>query len=417
MAGQKEGTGDSTIALLVMGGILVCLGVYVAWAHLFTVMLWIARVESWLLWPFMWVGSQLSDTVAADWARWLAFLEKPTIKLETSTHLWGLADVAGRYFRWHVVMIVAAFCTWAFWSNKVWAWRRKMSLEDLIGYNGRVWPRMRVVARLSAKLGDLERGPWRAAEHPHEWAKRVGALNIGTTTNRQGEEEFVQQEGEFLPEKAYAGFAAQLGPLWKGSFDDRPFHERVLAAVFMARVLDRRDDAVWLLDEVGGGARWDKAQPKRIGFAVGERVPARVQEILAVGYKDRELQALLACHAHVYNVLAALLDKAREKYGSLATADFRWLKVCDRTLFYCLNSIGRRVAWVEAAGLRAHAVVERERGEPMITPAVVSAVTALHDSLWGDGWVSDTHAEVVEGENLRVFSASEPVFDGFFGSK
>ena len=95
--------------------------------------------------------------------------------------------------------------------------------------------------------------------------------------------------------------------------------------------------------------------------------------------------AIMRRHYHVNNVMAALLTEARQQVGILSGSDFIWLKIVDRTLFYILNQVGRRVARAEAAGARSHADAEALTGKAIMAPQVDTAVVALKAELQGEG--------------------------------
>jgi len=83
----------------------------------------------------------------------------------------------------------------------------------------------------------------------------------------------------------------------------------------------------------------------------------------------------------------SLLNMARLRAGVLAPAQFAWLKLVDRPLWYALASLGFETEGVsrylhpnprvEAAGARDHWAVERFIGAPVINPSIDCAVEAL----------------------------------------
>ena len=91
-----------------------------------------------------------------------------------------------------------------------------------------------------------------------------------------------------------------------------------------------------------------------------------------------------ACYTNCW--MSALLEFARGK-GVIACSKFIWLRPADRILWYALNQCGRRVAWCEAAGVRAHLQVEDDQGKAITTPQVEGAVMALEESLFQSGYI------------------------------
>ncbi len=88
-------------------------------------------------------------------------------------------------------------------------------------------------------------------------------------------------------------------------------------------------------------------------------------------------------HAWVETSMAALLDWARINGGVLASADFLWLKLDDRAMWYVLNAVGRPTILVEASGAIAHWRAELVTRRPMPEPDVDEAVFGLEEYLAG----------------------------------
>lgn len=92
-------------------------------------------------------------------------------------------------------------------------------------------------------------------------------------------------------------------------------------------------------------------------------------------------QAMAVCdkHAFVGTAMMNLYDWAKSGGGVLASAEFIWLKPCDRTLWYALNSHGGRVPHIEGAGIFAHWRAEQAYHRPLQDPYVAEAVTGIFD--------------------------------------
>ncbi len=88
----------------------------------------------------------------------------------------------------------------------------------------------------------------------------------------------------------------------------------------------------------------------------------------------------LSKHAYTYTGLMSLLLAAREG-GTLAPSTFRWLKGRNRTLWFALNCVGKKVAYTESSGTFAHWLLETHAKIAIPHPEVTEAIEALRISL------------------------------------
>lgn len=99
--------------------------------------------------------------------------------------------------------------------------------------------------------------------------------------------------------------------------------------------------------------------------------------------KEKHAIEVMTKHAFVITGLMALLDEARGG-GVVAPLEFRWLKYQDRTLWYALTSVGRKTAFVEAAGPFAHWLLETHLGRAISHKETTEAVEALYGAVMPD---------------------------------
>ena len=100
-----------------------------------------------------------------------------------------------------------------------------------------------------------------------------------------------------------------------------------------------------------------------------------------------EARRVTADHAYTAPALMSLLNVARRRHGVLAPAQFAWLKLVDRPLWYALHSLGFETEGigrylhpnprVEALGARDHWAVECAAGVPVIEPDLTRAMQTL----------------------------------------
>ena len=239
------------------------------------------------------------------------------------------------------------------------------------------WPSITPVLTLDLLKEDLESGEWAMAQMPIDFCHKNKLLHV---TEEQGKKIWVMNRAE--AEKA---FVMQMGPLWKG-VENLPIHLKALAVIFISRALRDEKTANKLLDQIAASA-----QNGKLNFA-------GVEELVKKYRKHHIFKWLEQRHAYVGTLMATLLELARSN-GVLASAEFLWLKPVDRRMFYVFNSVGRRVACVEAAGLFAHWKAEQKLKRLLRAPMVEQAVVALEEAV--------TNSLYIEGgESWRINNAA-----------
>jgi hypothetical protein len=461
-AGSGSGKGDDDLLLLAIGVlVLIVILAVVFWKHVVFLVIWMLRAEAFVLDPFI---QLMPASVQAQWDAWQAVLAAPNF--DTWAKVRRALSIGGGWFRVPAVLIGILVAVWALRSEVTRRWSGSWSLRRLVEYNTTVWPRMSPTLGLLGDEAEKDRGPWTRAKTPVEWAVAVGAIRVTRGVDAQAEftkrggpsdapGRGVNPIGTYDPVMAWKAFAAQLGPLWdveRGVFA-RPFHERMLYAVLVARIMGgeseipddptaaarkargkkplmrKWDWAKWL-DAASTGfvvlpvhpwwrfwnkpsvwGRWKGKTPKQVRFELGAGMVKDIDDCCRAAASHPEVQRIIGRHAYVGTVMSALLEAARERFGALATGEFRWLKVLDRTLYYALDQVGRRVAWTEAAGVRAHMALEVELDAKETTPGVMLAVTALFASLWQEIYVDEGADVTHTGINVRVFQWTDPEFE------
>lgn len=188
----------------------------------------------------------------------------------------------------------------------------------------------------------------------------AGLMNDTTPENAWAlkPEEFAEEHGLIKRrvldrEAAMALFDAQTGPAMTSPDRWLP-HERVLLAVFGLQVFSGdRGAATTLLDDLNRSCmtrRLSRAPEFRSvpDWRVAEAHVARV--LASPGVSE-----WLKTHGTVRSALAGLYGRDLR----LPPARFRWLKGCDRTLWYGLHTADAAKVFVEGAGIVAQARAER----------------------------------------------------------
>ena len=179
-------------------------------------------------------------------------------------------------------------------------------------------------------------------------------------------------DGDCDPHAVEAHLAGQL---------TRPFsvgrlriHERALVACIAGF---RGDDSRGLIDDLSV-ALAACSEPGDVHRTLHDR-PELLQRIDDLLTRHRSLiEELAKGHFWLETALTEIWRAGRQGGGILAPAALLWLKPEDRTLWYSVQCCGGNVV-IEAAGVHAHHLAERQYRRPLPVPNVRQAVAALKD--------------------------------------
>jgi intracellular multiplication protein IcmP len=200
-----------------------------------------------------------------------------------------------------------------------------------------------------------------------------------------------RRDGSFDSAAAHDTLRHQLGPRWTEPEAAEPV-VRCLFTAFALHLAERRDDALQLLGTIAAGLR-DRGEDKPEGpdqpIAPDSSVVAKADAILSE-MNAKDARGVASGHGYTTPAMMELLVRARRRAGVLAPAQFAWLKLVDRRLWYALHSLGYETDGfghylhpnprVEAMGARDHWAAERAVGGPVIEPSLGQALEALRKS-------------------------------------
>ncbi|MGH0003674.1 hypothetical protein ACQU0X_26655 [Pseudovibrio ascidiaceicola] len=228
--------------------------------------------------------------------------------------------------------------------------------------------------------------------------------------------------------KTEAAFSEQLGPRWRG-IEHADWHVRAVAAVCALHIEDMNKSLglqgdlqkIWAYSKVPSKEATQVIQlllepgskdavTRLEEFATNCSPKARkvAQELLKKGSNDvrqlvdsllasniaqtrpivdkvfenpkyvEQINKICANHHYVHTAIFRLMITARASVG-LPSACLLWIKSVDRTLWYVLNTCGRRAHFVEVAGVIAHYNAERMFKDGVDVPIVSHAISALEE--------------------------------------
>lgn len=237
--------------------------------------------------------------------------------------------------------------------------RRVHSVQTLLEAQSKSFSAVAPVLRRD--LSNDRSSKWASSIHPEEWVAQHRLLI----------------DGRFDTERARALLLAQLGKP-ANSFDALSSIERALFAVFGLRVFFKDvEGSKALVDALNYSA--ENAQSKPNLTLADEAFRRCVLSDQAKRWLQR--------HRYPRTLLMALLIEARQ-FGVLPSSMFIWLKPLDRALWYPLNTAGRKVPFMEAAGVFNQWQAEQvawENGCVLNGPHVEDALAGLRRYLEDTG--------------------------------
>jgi intracellular multiplication protein IcmP len=227
-----------------------------------------------------------------------------------------------------------------------------------------------------AAIAEGDPRPLDAALHAREWVDRYARREDGSFDEDDARHELIQQ----------------LGPLWRGT-DKAPPQVRCLLAAFALHAAREREAAAKFLGDLSQALAPTKQEGPG-GPDASLVVPPDVITAADAVLRRPELRRYLAVadgHAYTVPALMTALCAARSRGGVLAPAQFNFVKLIDRRLWYALHSLGFPTEEgaeesampnprVEAAGARDHWAAECVERGPLFVPAVEHAVLVIRDA-------------------------------------
>ena len=204
------------------------------------------------------------------------------------------------------------------------------------------------------KLSKLRAGdprPADAALHVDEWVARYAT----------------SEKGDFDEAAARREFMRQLGGRWTEPSAASPA-VRSMLAVFALQGVQRRDEAARLLGFLSEGLPRRKADggagPEE-PLAFDPKTLRLADRVLATGEVSAWAFEVMDQHHFTTPGLMSVLNQARLRSGVLAPAQFAFLKLVDRRLWYALHALGFEFGRAHCSPPSEHAGRSDRRRRPL----------------------------------------------------
>ena len=351
--------------------VIIGVGLYAAW-HLFHTQISAAAII--LSHAQMRVIGAFTDQYATLDAQVLA-RDPASVTLPA---LGRLFHNVGRFFRIPAIVLLLVLAVWCLLRNAPGQFTRDLDLPALMRTQAETF---RTAAPfVHRKLGlvkpaDGRPRPADPALHVSEWIACFGRA----------------ADGAYSEHRAVAELKRQLGAEWTGVTGAKP-HVRCLFAAFALHAARRRADAIALLGDLAQSlpdGRAEKPAGPDEPLAVSAEAVAKADGILADASLAGPCAKVAAQHAFTMPAMMSVLTYARVQAGVMAPAQFAFLKLIDRPLWYALHSLGFPAGQnrgeqpnprTEALGARDHWVAECDASGPLSQPSLDRALGVIRNA-------------------------------------
>jgi len=327
----------------------------------------VMQVQHWQMQQF----ARFTDSYAGlDWQ--VVRTDPVSVRFAT---LWRLLHNVGSFLRYPAAGIVAVLAIRCLLRASTTRYTRNIDLPKLMKIQAEVFPGGAAFVNRGLKLTDIQKGaprPCDPALHAEEWIRRFA----------------LGDDGALSDDRAALALTQQLGPVWQGLEQASP-QVRCMFAVFALHAARKREAAVELLGVLSRSLPVDaKDGPSGPAspLVFASAAIAQADRVLKDGAVMKRCWPLTKRHAYTAPVLMSLLTLARKEAGVLAPAQFAFLKLVDRHLWYALHSLGfpggqkpaeQPNPRIEAAGARDHWAAECGMGRPLPVPSFAKSLAVV----------------------------------------
>lgn len=431
MSDGREASGNSTEVLILP--LVICMVLFGLWFIAQNAIMYFSFLASYHMFnlyqhmPFLMTDTEYRSMMTA-----LKFIPKMNPTQYGIQSFFTILEMHGYVWRWVVIPILLY---WGWNTHRgVVRYRYTRPIKDvyaLIDIQAKHFPASAVIKGKNLLSKHPKIGPWATYELPLDFALDEQLLWASKTV--VSAEDLVNEEKmiplrPFTPDeklrnfptkrkmvphyryvslhldKANDVFAKQLGPMWKGP-ESLPPLEKALYAIIITHGSGEQAEAWRMIEQISFSwkeATYDKNDRIKTPHYANTK---GVDELIKKYGKHPKIREIERRHTHTYNVIIELLTWARTK-GRLMHANLVWMRPVNKTLFFHIAGNGGQCPFWEAAGLWAHASIERKIGKRQTIPMVAGAVIALREIMSREHWI-DPGEYSEEAQQRQVKEAND----------
>lgn len=262
---------------------------------------------------------------------------------------------------------------------------KTMSMSEFRIQESERWPVIKPIIHLDSKVIDsINEGEWAMSMRPEVYFPKNDYLvfldednNEVELKNKDNLEEYMEIYNFTInADKVSDFFLEQLGDTWEG-VKELSIEEKHLLSVLLPKA--NRDDkkTTEMLNLFGNyytseKGRKIKKEKKRLEKVINKEMNTIFSKYL----NTKHIQKTINKHHYKQTVFSALLEEARND-GVLSNGLFVWLKPLNRTLWFNMCSIGRKLPLPDAAGIWSHYLNEKAIGSAITLPRIQAAVDSV----------------------------------------
>jgi intracellular multiplication protein IcmP len=370
---QRVGSGEDTmVAVLLLVGITIGGGWFLWYKYHPQIATWVIAAQHWQMLAIAHVTNRYE---ALD--RRASALNPATVTAKT---LYRLCHLVGLFYRVPAGVLTGALAVLCLVGNAPSRFTKVLNLDSLMKVQAKVFRTTAAFVGRDLRPVAMAKGdprPLDAALHSKEWVIRYAR----------------KSDGSYDEDAALRELTRQLGPVWRG-VPHAPEVVRCLLAAFALHAARDRDAALAFLGDFSE-AMVPRQTEGPAGPDASVLAPPHVVAAADFILRRRDLRPYLALadrHGFTAPAVMTVLHEARRRAGVLAPAQFNFVKLIDRRLWFALHSLGfpaeertqepvMPTPRIEAVGARDHWAAERVEGRPLFVPSLDRAVRVIRDAV------------------------------------